>query len=34
VAALTEEVRALASGEREALARALGILDQVIERLR
>ena len=34
VAALTEEVRALASGEREALARALAILDQVITRLR
>jgi DNA-binding MarR family transcriptional regulator len=34
VAALTEEVRALASGEREVLARALAILDQVIPRLR
>jgi hypothetical protein len=34
VAALTEEVRALASGERADLARALAILDEVIARLR
>ncbi len=34
VAALTEEVRALAAGEREELARALAILDGVIARLR
>ncbi len=34
VAALTGEVRALASGERAELARALAILDGVIARLR
>lgn len=34
VAALTEEVRALASGERADLTRALAILDAVIARLR
>ena len=34
VAALTEEVRALASGERAELTRALAILDAVIARLR
>jgi DNA-binding MarR family transcriptional regulator len=34
VAALTEEVRALGSGERADLARALAILDEVIARLR
>jgi len=34
VAALTEEVRALASGERAELGRALAILDAVIRRLR
>jgi len=34
VAALTEEVRALGSGERAELARALAILDEVIARLR
>ena len=34
VAALTEEVRALAPGERAELARALAILDEVIARLR
>ena len=34
VAALTDEVRALAPGERAELARALAILDEVIARLR
>ena len=34
VAALTQEVGALASGERAELARALAILDEVIARLR